>query len=45
MFLITNQGKLLKTLTQGMLQLLRANLDWSLETYVSKLSNIKISYY
>jgi len=39
---MTNQGKLL---TQGMLGFLRAYLGWTIETFVSKLSNTKISFY
>jgi hypothetical protein len=34
-----------QNLTQGMLGFLRAYLGWSIETNVSKLSNIKMSFY
>jgi len=43
-FSMTNQGKLLKNSTQGLLGFLRAYLRWSIETYGSKLINIEISF-
>jgi hypothetical protein len=42
---LINQGKLFKNSTRGILGFLRAYLGWSKETYISKLSKIKISFY
>jgi len=41
---MADQGKLKQNSTQAMLEFLRAYLGWSIETYISKLSNIKISF-
>jgi len=39
---MTNQGKLIKNTTQGKLEFFKAYLGWSIETFVSKSSNIAI---
>ncbi len=42
---MANQGKLLTEFNTWYVGVLRAYLAWSIETYVSKLSNIKIHFY
>jgi len=42
---MTNQGKLLAKFNPTYVRVLRAYLGWSIETYASKLSNIKIYFY